>query len=105
MFLVVAYRAWRHSRGLITFHGVARRNRRREAPDLYYAGARYMMHGYYLMAMVATGMFFRSPGLLAISLTMLALETVVTFIVFRHYIARRNMVALAELFLNRRSRQ
>ncbi len=91
--------------GLITFHGVVTRNKPREAPDPYHASMRYMMHGYYLMAIVATGMFFQSPGLLAISLTMLALETVVTFIVFRDYVAERNLFALADLILNRRSRE
>lgn len=91
--------------GLLTFHGVVTRNKPRETPDPYHATMRIMMHMYFLSALVATGMFFQSPGLLMISLTMLALETALTVIVFRDHRATRTILAWVEVMKDRRSRE
>ena len=76
----------------------------REPGDAYLVGVRYMMHVYFLWALVATGMFLSVPVLLFASLTMLALETMLVIIVARNSPTPQRIFARAEVILNRRSR-
>lgn len=69
---------------LITFRAcLLPRRKPREMPDPYLAAVRYLIHLYFLWALIATEMFRQIPGLLVASLTMLALETALAFAVAR----------------------
>lgn len=77
----------------------------REAPDAYLVSVRYMIHLYFLSALVATGIFLDAPVLLIASLTMLTLETVLVIEAERNLIKPRRIFVWANLILNRWSRR
>ncbi len=91
---------------LVTLRGVLASSRiPREAPDAYLMTVRYLVHLYFLWALLATGIFLQLPVLLFISLTMLAIETALVVTVARNYPERPRVLAWAEAIFNRRSRE
>ncbi len=76
----------------------------RERPDAYLLAVRYLIHLYFLWALVATGLFLQLPALLLVSVTMLLIESALVVLVARSYPERPRVLAWAESILNRRSR-
>jgi hypothetical protein len=65
----------------------------RETPDKYLAIVRYLIHAYFLWAVVAAGIAAQLPVLLYVSLAMVALETMIVWYVSRAN--KRRAIALA----------
>ncbi len=67
--------------GLVTVFAIlSRRGEARESPDVFLLGVRYLIHFYFLWALIATDLFRQIPGLLAVSFGMLALETIIAIV-------------------------
>ena len=89
--------------GFITARAMMSRHRiSREAADPYLMAIRYMMHLYFLWALISTGMFLQIPLLFLVSLAMLTVETVLVFVIARHEQApAQGLLAWADLILER----
>ncbi len=98
----MAFAAW----GFITFQAIRSRRRiSRESADPYLMAVRYMMHLYFLSALISTGMFLQVPLLLFVSLAMLTLETALVILIVRNELAGSpGLLVWADLILQRRSR-
>lgn len=68
---------------LVAFRGVTGSRAPRESPDNFLAATRYLIHLYFLWALLAAGIAVQLPPLLFISLAMLALETLLVVHVYR----------------------
>lgn len=78
---------------LITLWAMTRSAPARESPDKYLAIVRYMIHAYFLWAVVAAGIASQLPVLLYVSLAMIALETAIVWYVTR--VHKERAVAIA----------
>jgi len=77
---------------LITLWAMTRHVPARESPDKYLAIVRYLIHAYFLWAVIAAGIAAQLPVLLYVSLAMVALETMIVWYVSRAH--KQRAVAL-----------
>lgn len=85
------------------FAVLAQRRELREKPDAFLLGVRYLIHLYFLWALIATGMFQQMPVLLVVSFGMLALETIIAVVVEQGHVAfRQGSIWSGILVLKRR---
>jgi uncharacterized membrane protein len=77
----------------ITFIATTRASVARESPDKFLATVRYLIHSYFLWSVISAGIAAQLPILLYISLSMIALETMIVVYASRAF--RRRVVALA----------
>ncbi len=77
----------------VTFMAIMRDVGARESPDKFLVIVRYLIHAYFLWALVGAGIAAQLPILLYVSLTMIAVETAVVLYVNRAF--RRRAIALA----------
>lgn len=78
---------------LVTLWAMTRQVPARESPDRYLAIVRYLIHAYFLWAVVAAGIAAQLPVLLYVSLAMVALETLIVWYVSRAH--KQRAVAIA----------
>lgn len=77
----------------ITFYAIIRDTSPRESPDKFFAIVRYLIHAYFLWALISAGIAAQLPMLLYVSLAMLAVETAIVLYVNRT--VHRRAIALA----------
>jgi carotenoid biosynthesis protein len=78
---------------MITLAGIVRDNVPRDSPDRFLATVRYLIHAYFLWALVGAGIAGQLPILLYVSVAMLGVETLLVIYLSRAF--RRRAIALA----------